>query len=438
MGKYAGIRREDKNEWERRVPLIPRHVKELRESGVEFTVQPSKIRAFPDAQYTAAGARVEEDLSACHAVFAVKEVPTKLLLPGKTYVFFAHVIKGQSYNMPMLKKLMELKCNLIDYEKVTDEKGRRLIFFGRHAGLAGTIETLAALGRRLEWEGIAAPFSQLKRPYEYRDMEDVRKSVAALGERIVKDGLPEKLVPLVIGVAGYGNVGRGVQEIIGLLPHTQIQASELGELMAQPNARRDTLYNIVFKEEDSVEPVSPEAGFDLQDFYQHPEKYRSRFASYLPHLTVLINAIYWEARYPKLVTKQDLKQLFDASQRPRLRVIGDITCDIEGSIEATVRSTEPDSPCYIYNPADGTTRDGCEGDGVVIMAVDTLPCELPAESSADFGDILKDFVPPIVEADYSKEFDQLDLPPEIKRALILHNGALTPDYKYIEKFLGQH
>jgi alpha-aminoadipic semialdehyde synthase len=436
MAGCAGIRREDKNEWERRTPLTPQHVKELREKhGVKFVVQPSAIRVYADTEYNDAGARLDDDLSSCDAVFAVKEIPVKYLQPDKTYVFFAHVIKGQSYNMPMLKKLMELGCNLIDYEKVMDDNGRRLIFFGRHAGIAGAIETLCALGQRLKSEGIDTPFTQVKRAYEYRDMRDIEQSLKAAGELIARDGLPGELTPLVIGIAGYGNVGGGAREIIDILPHLDVKASELAGLARQENARNDLVYKVVFKEEDMVEPVLPEGEFLLQDYYDHPEKYRGRFESYLPCLTVLINTIYWEAQYPRLVTNQALKELFSGPERPRLRVIGDISCDIEGAIEATVRSTEPENPCYVYNPADGTTLDGCEGDGVVIMAVDHLPCEIPAESSADFSRVLESFVAPVVEADYSKSFDELVLPPEIKRALILHRGRFTPDYKYLGEFV---
>jgi alpha-aminoadipic semialdehyde synthase len=436
MAGCAGIRREDKNEWERRTPLTPQHVKELREKhGVKFVVQPSAIRVYADTEYNDAGARLDDDLSSCDAVFAVKEIPVKYLQPDKTYVFFAHVIKGQSCNMPMLKKLMELGCNLIDYEKVMDDNGRRLIFFGRHAGIAGAIETLCALGQRLKSEGIDTPFTQVKRAYEYHDMRDIEQSLKAAGELIARDGLPGELTPLVIGIAGYGNVGGGAREIIDILPHHDVKASELAGLARQENARNDLVYKVVFKEEDMVEPVLPEGEFLLQDYYDHPEKYRGRFESYLPCLTVLINTIYWEAQYPRLVTNQALKELFSSQERPRLRVIGDISCDIEGAVEATVRSTEPGNPCYVYNPADGTTLDGCEGDGVVIMAVDHLPCEIPAESSADFSRVLESFVAPVVEADYSKSFDELVLPPEIKRALILHRGRFTPDYKYLGEFV---
>jgi alpha-aminoadipic semialdehyde synthase len=438
MAGCAGIRREDKSKWERRVPLIPQHIKELAgKHGIEFIVQPSEIRVFTDAEYESAGAKVSEDLSPCSAVFAVKEIPVKYLQTGKTYVFFSHVIKGQTYNMPMLAKLMELGCSLIDYEKVMDDSGRRLIFFGRYAGLGGAVETICALGQRLKLEGIDTPFADIKHAHEYADLKDIEQAVKKAGEKISANGLPQELVPLVIGIAGYGNVGSGVREIIDLLPHEDIKASELGALSGSPDVRNDIIYKVVFKEEDMVEPVAPEGVFELQNYFEHPEKYRGRFESYVAHLTVMINAIYWEERYPRLVTKKGLKELFGSENKPRLRVIGDISCDIEGSVEVTVEKTGPGNPCYVYNPADGSTSEDCEGDGVVIMAVDNLPCEIPAESSIYFSGILKDFIAPIVEADYSMSYEELALPPEIKRALILHNGALTPDYRYLEEHVNK-
>ena len=147
MKRVIGIRREDKNEWERRVPLIPADVDQLaKEHKIEFVVQPSPIRIFKNEEYHSAGATISEDLATCSAVFAVKEIPEELFQEGKTYIFFSHTIKGQEHNMPMLKKMMEKKCQLIDYEKVADDKGRRLIFFGNFAGYAGMIDTLWALG----------------------------------------------------------------------------------------------------------------------------------------------------------------------------------------------------------------------------------------------------------------------------------------------------
>jgi len=443
MKACIGIRREDKSRWERRVPVTPADARKLEEEhDIEVWVQPSPIRVFSEKEFTQAGATVQEDLSPCPVIFAVKEMPLDFFEAGKTYVFFAHVIKGQPYNMPMLKRMLELGCTLIDYEKVTDEKGRRLIFFGQHAGIAGMIETLWALGQRLDWEGIPNPFSQLGHTYEYKDLAEAEEAISKVGEKIKAEGLPEPVTPLICGVAGYGNVARGVWEILDLLPIEEIEPKEVASLAEGSDYDANIMYKVVFKEEHTVEPISsedrPSAGsghrFELQDFYDHPEKYRNKFESYVPYLTLIVNCIYWEEKYPRLVTKKYLKQLYGAG-KPRLRVIGDIGCDIEGAIECTVRSTEPGEPVFVYNPSTGEATSGYEGEGPVVMAVDILPSELPRDASVYFSEVLKEFIPAIAKADFSVPFEQLELPPEIKRAVIAYHGELTPDYCYIEEFL---
>jgi len=436
MKYQIGIRREDKNKWERRVPLIPEHVKELIENhAIDVTLQPSSIRIFPDNEFIQAGAKIQEDLSGCSIIFAVKEIPSDFFQPGKTYVFFSHTIKGQKKNMPMLNRMMKLGCNLIDYEKVIDKGGRRLIFFGRHAGLAGMIDTLWALGKRLTWEGILNPFTEIKNAYKYKSLAEAKEGISQAGEKIKTDGLPEPLTPLIFGITGYGHVSTGAQEILDLLPFEQINPEEIFSLVKQSNSSRNHIYKVVFKEEHMVEPISPENNFDLQDYYDHPEKYRSRFEIYVPHLTVLVNCIYWDERYPRLVTKKFLKKFFDEEKNPRLRVIGDISCDIEGSIECNIKITEPDNPVYVYNPLEEQVTDGYVGKGVVILAVDNLPCEISKEASTYFSQVLKPFIPQIVEADFSVNFDECALPPPIKNAVIVYHGELTPDYRYMQSFL---
>jgi len=436
MKPTIGIRREDKSIWERRVPITPEDVRDLQaDHGLEVIAQTSKIRVFEDDEYLQAGVTVQEDLSPASTIVAVKEIPLKVFEAGKTYVFFAHVIKGQPYNMPMLKRMIELGCNLIDYERVTDDKGRRLIFFGRHAGLAGMIDTLWAFGQRLAWAGTPNPFTQLQQTHRYKDLD---KAVAALERakgQIEIEGLPEAVSPLILGIAGYGNVSRGVQEILAHLPVVEIAPDEIATIAENPEASRHVLYKAVFKEEHMVEPVSPGDHFELQDYYQHPEKYRSKFETYLPYLTILVNAIYWDTMYPRLATKDYVKRAYSGERSPRLQVIGDISCDVEGAIEVTVKATEPGNPIFVYDPETGEAKDGYEGRGPVIMAVDILPSELPRESSVDFSRVLKAYVPAIAKADFSVPFDQLDLPPEIKCAVILHQGQLTPDYRYLEQFL---
>jgi saccharopine dehydrogenase (NAD+, L-lysine-forming) len=437
MTALIGIRREDKSEWERRVPVVPEDAAELQKHGIQVMVQTSATRVFTDEEFVQAGVAVQEDLSACPVILGIKEMPEDFFEPDKTYIFFAHVIKGQPYNMPLLRRMLEQGCTLIDYERVVDEKNRRLIFFGRHAGLAGMLDTLWILGQRLDWEGIPNPFTELRQTHTYHDLAEAREALARVRARIETDGLPEALAPLIIGVAGYGNVSRGAQEILDLMPIHEIEPEDVAKIAVGTDYSRHHIYKSVFKEWHIVEPASPDGTFELQDYYDHPEKYRGVFEQYLPHLTVLVNAIFWTNCYPRLVTKTYLKALFEGKARPRLRVIGDVSCDVEGAIECTVKSTEPGDPVYVYNPLTTEVTDGYKGPGVVVLAVEILPSELPREASTYFSGVLKPFIETIAQCDFSVPFEKCALPPEIKRAIIAHQGQLTPDYQYIQEFLDE-
>lgn len=432
-----GIRREDKNEWERRAPLIPHDVSALiKNEGLTFVVQPSPIRVFKESDYVEAGAKAEEDLSKCGLIFAIKELPLHFIMPDKTYVFFSHTIKGQEHNMPMLKKIVESRSTLIDYERIVDEHNRRLIFFGEHAGLAGMIDSLWAFGQRLAWEKIKNPFGEILQAYRYDGLDAAEEAISNVGEKIETKGVDPSLAPMVVGIAGYGNVSRGAQKILTYLPVTEIAPSELEALFdKKKKANRKTIYKVVFHEEHTVEPVSELTKFHIEDFYSHPEIYRSKFFNYLPYISILTNCIYWDKRYPRLVTKAELKKLFEMEKRPRLRVVGDISCDIDGGIEFTVKATNPADPVFVFDPVTGEAIDGFAGKGPVVLAVDNLPCELPKESSNDFSHVLKRFVPSIAMADFDADFEKLVLPPEIKKAVIVYRGKLTPDYAYLEKVL---
>jgi len=436
MKNVVGIRREDKNIWERRVPLIPLHVKELiQKHSLEVWVQSSKIRVFPDEAYSREGAIIKEDMSSCPIIFAVKEIPLHFFEKGSIYIFFSHTIKGQPYNMAMLKRMMDLKCTLIDYERIVNEQGLRILFFGRQAGQAGMVETLWALGQRLDYEGKQNPFATLKQAYKYRNLAAAKEEIAEIGRQINKYGLDSSLVPLVCGVAGYGNVSQGAQEVFDTLPLEIIEPEEIEKFFKDRNYSSNKLYKVIFKEEHMVEPISSEDKFELQDYYNNPQRYKSIFESYIPFLTILVNCIYWTPQFPRFVTKKFLKQLWGSNYPPRLRVIGDISCDVEGSIECTVKSTSPDKPVFLYNPIEERIIDGVEGNGVVVMAIDNLPAEISIESSEFFSSSLKPFVPDIAKADFSKDFENCDLPPAIKKAVIIYRGKLTPDYEYMKKFI---
>jgi alpha-aminoadipic semialdehyde synthase len=431
-----GIRHEDKYLAERRTPLVPAHVGKLvKELGIEVLVQESPKRVFTEEEYVAEGAKIVPDMQACDIVFGVKEIPEKWFIPGQTYVFFSHVIKGQPYNMPMLRQMMESGCNLIDYERVVDDFNRRLIFFGRFAGLAGAINTLWTTGLRLKHLGFDTPFLHIQQAHNYKNLQDAREAVSKAGFEIAKYGLPTELTPFTIGITGYGNVSNGVQEILSLLPVQEIHPGDLHELSGKIDHNK-LLYRVTFREEHISAHNQTGKLFDLDDYYVHPENYHSIFEQYLPQLSVLINGMYWDERYPRILTRAYMKENFMPGMNPKLKVVGDITCDPNGSVEATLKGTYIEDPIFVYHPESHSLTSGYEGDGLQVMAVDILPSELPRDSSLAFSSVLRNFVKSLADANFKAGHpDAIGLPAPLRKALILHNGRLTPEYAYIQNYL---
>ena len=208
MNKTAciGLRREDKSVWERRVALTPSNVSAILKSspGFRIIVQPSQTRIFTDREFKENGAEIDEDLSPCNLIIGVKEVGIEHLLPNRSYMFFSHVIKGQPYNMPLLDSILEKKISLFDYEKITDEKGKRLVAFGEFAGIAGVIDFLAGLGLLLLKRQIGTPFLNVDVSYKYLNLDEAKDDIRAVGEKIKMEKIPMDLVPMVFAVTGTG------------------------------------------------------------------------------------------------------------------------------------------------------------------------------------------------------------------------------------------
>jgi len=433
MKKIVGIRHEDKYVMERRVAIVPEHIKKLRDEELDFVVQKSPKRVFTDEAYEQAGATMVKSLEDASVVFGVKEMPVDFFEKDKTYIFFSHVIKGQAYNMPMLKAMMNKNVQLIDYEKIENDEGKRLIFFGRFAGLAGMINSLWSLGQRLKLQGIETPFTHIRQSHTYDSLQQACEAVSKVGKEIAENGLPKGVAPVVIGFTGYGNVSKGAQEIANLLPSIEISPEQLLQL-DHAKAPSNLIYKVIFKENDLSELIDGSGKFDLMHYYTHPESYKSRFEQFVPHLSILMNCMYWDTRYPRILTKEFLERLYQNGE-PKLKVIGDVTCDPDGSIECTHKGTEIEDPVFVYNPKTKDYKMGFEGEGLLVMAVDILPSELPRESSIAFSNALLPYVKAIATADYTKSFEELALPSAIKKAMILHRGKLTPKYAYISQYL---
>ena len=271
--------------------------------------------------------------------------------------------------------------------------------------------------------------------HEYRDIADAKAHVADVGRRLATGGLPAALRPLTFGITGYGHVSLGAQEVLDVVPLQQVTPAELAAASARSGDKRPPMVKVVFKEEDMVRPIDPGASFELQDYYKHPEHYASRFEDHLPHLDVLLQAIYWTPRYPRFVTRDWARRAYAPGATPRLHVIGDISCDIDGGIELSTHATTPEVPCFVFDPQTGKPHDGVEGHGPVVMSIDNLPCELPRDASEHFSSVLSSMVPDLLAVDWGADFASLALPPPIKRAVIVHRGALTPDYEYLKQSL---
>jgi len=429
------IRAEDKNQWERRAPLIPADLKEvLTATKAPAYLQRSKRRLFPAEDYTAAGAELSDNMESGDVILGIKEIPREKLLDARTYMFFSHTIKGQAGNMPMLNKIMDGSSTLIDYERVIDRQGRRLIYFGNYAGDAGAIDILWLMGQYWQHKGIESPFAEYKQALHYDGVKEAKAHLTEIGARIKNEGLPEAITPLVIGILGYGNVSRGVQQVLESLPIERIKPDDLTGLIENQKGDRHKVYLVVFKEEDLVQHQQQQP-FVLQDYYDHPENYQSRFDQYLGYISILVNAIYWDSRYPRFVTWDGLKQLSQSPAGLRLQGIADITCDVTGSIECNVKSTNPGTPAYLCDPHTKQVVDGYRGEGIVILAVDNLPAEIPRDASTFFSNQLKKFVPSLINADFSKSLAESGLDIELQKAVIVYRGELAPDYQYLKQHI---
>jgi alpha-aminoadipic semialdehyde synthase len=380
----VGIVREEKNKWERRVAVTPKEAKSLVEQGFKVVVQPSTTRCFTQKEYEDVGATFQEDLSECNVIIGVKEVPIENLIADKLYVFFSHIIKAQDYNMPLLDKMLELKVRLIDYECIR-ENGHRLVAFGRYAGIAGTVDFMRGIGEFLLEKKFQTFFVNIASTYMYVDLPDILESLTKVGQNIAEKGLPQEFAPYVFAVTSDGRVAQGALEILELFPHEYVDANKLDEIPKDDNTK---IYITVLTQKDLVE--LKEGGeeskeFDKEHYYAHPFEYKSKFHQYYSKITFLVNCMYWEAKFPRVIIEEELIEQKD------MKFLGftDISADYEGSIEVTREFSEIENPFNLYCPKTQKLKskisDYEEGD-ILYHCVDHLPAEMPLEASRHFGE----------------------------------------------------
>ncbi|MGB3081919.1 MAG: hypothetical protein WBB86_02860 [Candidatus Omnitrophota bacterium] len=429
----VGILKEEKSEWEGRAPLTPSDVKWLVEKGVGVEIESSPRRVFKDHAYRTSGAKIVDKIDKAKLLVGIKGPSEERAQRNKIYMYFTHMAKGQSQNMPLLKKFMKNKVTLVDYEKVTDIHGRRLVFFGRFAGICGIVDSLHYIGKRLKRKGIDNPFTLLKLSWEYRSLEELKKDMGRIDRHIRRKGFGKKISPFIIGITGHGNVSKGVQEILSLLNAVEIHPRDIGRFIKHQKYVHNEIYKIVFLREEKLRTKDGK-GFYFEEYLEHPKRFESNLDNYLPYLNMLVHTSYWDRRYPRMVTKDMIKKAF-RRRNFRLELISDISCDIMGSIEFTHKVASLNDPVYTYDPVKDAYVDGYKGKGVTVLAVDNLPAELPKDSSKDFGSLIRDYVYQIAAHGVKDITAHAAIPAEIRKAVILQEGRLTKGYKYLKKDL---
>ena len=394
-----GILREGKIPPDRRVVLSPDQCALFQKqyTDIELVVQPSSIRCFSDDQYLSLGINMQEDLSDCDVIMGVKEVPIEDLIAEKTYLYFSHTIKEQHYNRELLKKMLKLNIRMVDYEVLTDSNGKRLIGFGRYAGIVGCYNAFLAFGKR---SGIF----DLKPAYLCKDRKEMQLELK-------KINLPK----LKIIITGAGRVGNGILELINIIGIKEVSKDDFLK-----NDFDEPVF-VHLNTMDYNKRIDGKEG-SKSDFYSNPKEYKSDFMKFAKEAELFIAGHYYASDSPFLYTRDDAK-----SKDFKIRTVADISCDIDGPVASTIRCSSITDPIYGYNPKTESEDDFRKQDVITVMAVDNLPCELPKDASIGFGEnLLENIIPNLIGSDLNNV---------IKRATICANGKLEKKYRYLESFV---
>ncbi|MDZ7847665.1 MAG: NAD(P)-dependent oxidoreductase [Owenweeksia sp.] len=396
-----GIIKEGKQPPDKRVPLSPWQCRQLKDQHpqLEIKVQPSDIRAFTDDEYRQEGITLQEDLNDCEVLMGVKEVPCDMLIPNKTYLFFSHTFKKQPYNRDLLRCILQNKIRLIDYELLKEPQGSRLLGFGRYAGIVGAYNAFRA------WGELTGDYTLIP-AHKCRDRSEME------GE-LVKVILPEHTR---IVITGAGRVAGGAMEVLSALRIKQVFASEyINEEFNEP----------VYCQLDVREYFKRSDGrdFSRQDFYDDPTGYFSDFGKYARLSDIYIPCHYWNERSPYIFSREDARD-----PQFRIKLVSDISCDIDGPVASTLRPSTIEEPFYAYDPFKEKEVALGSLQSIGVSAVDNLPCELPRNASEDFGnELIKNVIPHFFNGDAEGILQGAS---ETTLA-----GELSPPYQYLKDYV---
>jgi len=392
-----GILKEYKIPNDYRVPFTPNQAKEIKElDGFNVVCQKSEIRCYKEEEYKEQGISIVNKLDESDIIFGIKEVPVNKLIENKTYFMFSHTIKKQPYNRDLLKTIIKKKIRLIDYECLT-EGNKRIVAFGKYAGIAGTYNSLIAYGIKYK----KFDFQRLSK---FKNTKDLYKFSS-------KNPLSD---PIKILIIGNGRVAEGATELLEEFQVKQVCTKDfIGKNYNYP------VYCQLAVRDYMKKPSGQD--FEEQEYFINPENFKSNYKLYSNKTDILINAAYWNPKSPKLFEEKEINNNFSA------KIIGDISCDIDGAIPCTKKSSSIENPFFDYcNISKKIKKPFSDKRNITIMAIDNLPSELPRDSSKFFGNILKNKIIPLLEDDNNEI---------LKEATITSDGSLTKRYKYLEDYV---
>jgi alanine dehydrogenase len=394
-----GVLRETKTPPDRRVALPPEQVKKLIEKypALDVVVQPSDFRAYTNSEYEKLGIQIQEDLSDCDILIGVKEVEISQLIAGKKYIFFSHTAKKQEHNKKLLKAILEKKIQLIDYEYLADQHGQRLVAFGRWAGIVGAYNALYAYGKR------NALFN-LKRAHECHDMDEFFAELMKI-----------KLPPMKILISGGGRVAHGAMETLAPMAIRKISPQKfLQQNFDYPVYTQIDPWHYTKRKDGGL--------WDLENFFKYPEDYETAFEPFTRVTDLYIACHFWDPKAPMFFSRQDMSK-----PEFKMKVIADVSCDVNGPIPSTIRAASIAEPIFGFNPQTGEEDQPYTQDNITVMAVDNLPGEAPRNSSIDFGnDLIEKVFPHILGNDAQKI---------IEKASITKNGELGNYFAYLSDWI---
>ncbi|MFM8851411.1 MAG: NAD(P)-dependent oxidoreductase [Cytophagales bacterium] len=394
-----GLIREGKVPPDKRVPFTPLQVEEIQQrfENVRVVCQPSDIRCFRETEYSELGVEISETMLQCDILMGIKEVPIDQLIAGKTYLFFSHTLKKQPYNRKLLQAVLEKKIKLIDYETLKDHHGNRLVAFGRYAGIVGAYNGLFAYGRRHK-------LFELRRAHDCFDINDLKIELRKV-----------KLPPVKIVLTGAGRVARGAMESLDTAGVRKV---------APHDFLTNHYHEPVYTQLSSADyHVRKEGGhFNRDEFHQHPEKYDCTFLAFAKVADILLAGAFWNPKAPWIFELNDL-----VSADFKIKIIADITCDINGSVPSTIQPSTIVDPLYDFDPYTQTAQPPLSNEtNITVMAVDNLPCELPRSASEEFGrDLIDRILLPLLGDDPEHIID---------RATMTDGGRLTARFSYLQEY----